>query len=225
MKRKLRLLVLTLVTCHLSPLLVGCKTPRLTDIVIGPSYRPENVHCAPDHLASEVRRVAVLPVTYDATRTGLEAGRDLFEPLLSDELIKKNRFELVSVSPEELRRWTGRRSWTAEERLPVDFFKVLQDELGCEAVLFCHLTRFHAYPPLAVGMNLKLVDAHSPMPLWAADEVLDAADPSVVNGARRYQQTREQLPAALADSRSILNSPRGFSRYAAATVLSTLPER
>jgi hypothetical protein len=79
--------------------------------------------------------------------------------------------------------------------------------------------------PLAVGLQFKLVDARLLHLLWVADEVIDAAEPSVVNGARRYQQAQEQRSLALADSRSILNSPRGFSHYAARTLFATLPER
>jgi hypothetical protein len=212
--------------CVASFLLVaGCNTPRIADTVAGPSYRPQNVHCFSDRLAFDIRRVAVLPVTGDAAPHEIEAGRDLLGPILSDELGKTKKFELIPVSPEKLRQWTGRTSWAAEERLPADFFKMLRDELGCEAVLFCRVTQFHAYPPLAVGLQFKLVDARLLHLLWVADEVIDAAEPSVVNGARRYQQAQEQRSLALADSRSILNSPRGFSHYAARTLFATLPER
>lgn len=206
-------------------LVTGCKLPRISDTVIGESYQPQNVHRSSDWLTSNIRRVAVLPVTCDATQNQVEAGRDLLELVLPEELGKTKRFELIPVPPEKLRQWTGRPTWTAEEQLPVDFFKTLRDELGCEAVLFCRVTQFHAYPPLVVGMQLKLVDVQFSQLLWVVDEVIDAAEPSVVNGARRYQQAQEQLPATLADSRSILNSPRRFSRYAASTVFATLPER
>jgi hypothetical protein len=214
------------VICVVSLMLVaGCKMPRISDTVVGASYSPQNVHRASDLLPSNIRRVAVLPVTCDATQNEVEAGRELLQLVLPEELGKTKKFELIPVPPERLRQWTGRTTWTAEEQLPVDFFKMLRDELGCEAVLFCRVTQFQAYPPLVVGMQLKLVDAQFSQLLWVADEVIDAAEPSVMNGARRYQQAQEQLPSALADSRSILNSPRRFSRYAASTVFSTLPER
>jgi hypothetical protein len=205
--------------------LTGCNTLQLSDRVIGPDYSPENVHRMSGRLAPEVRRVAVLPVTFDARGVDAETGRATLEPVLYRELGKTKRFELISVSPEQLRHWTGRTAWTAEERLSVDLLKLLRDELGCEAVLFSRVTHFHAYPPLVVGLNLKLVDAEHPKFLWAVDEVFDAADPSVVNGARRYQQRQEQLPAALADSHSILNSPSRFGHYAASALFATLPER
>jgi hypothetical protein len=61
--------------------------------------------------------------------------------------------------------------------------------------------------------------------IWAVDDVFDASQAAVVTGARRFQQSRDQLPARLADSRSILNSPRNFGRYAADSVFHTLPAR
>ncbi len=208
-----------------SCLLGGCKTPRLTDLVVGPSYQPQNIHRYGVWLASDIRRVAVVPVTGEATQHQVEAGRDLLATILPEELGKTKIFELIPIAPETMRQWTGRPTWTAEERLPADFFKRLRDELGCEAVLFCRVTQFRAYPPLALGLQFKLVETEHAQVLWAVDEVVDAADPDVVNGARRYQQAQEQLPGALADSRSILNSPRRFGRYAASTLFATLPER
>ena len=220
----------SLITHHSSwlivlALVVGCKTPQVSDIVVGPSYSPKNVHRLNERLAKEVRRVAVLPLTCDNMQSEAESGWEMLEPVLREELGKTGKFELIPVPPEKVRQWTGHRTWTAEERLPADFFKLLRDEQGCDAVLFCRVTQFHAYPPLAVGLNLKLVQAETPKLLWAVDEVIDAAEPCVVNGARRYQQAQEQLPASLADSRSILNSPRGFGRYAASAMFATLPER
>jgi len=230
-------------------LVVGCKSLRLSDAVYGPSYTPQNVHRSSERLASEVRRVAVLPVTCDSTQSDGEAGRDLLEMVLGEELGKTRKCELLKISPDQLRQCTGRLAWTGEERLPANFFKALRDEFGCDAVLFCRVTQFHAYPPLRLGLSLKLVQVQSlkskvqspaPAPpdqtldfgletldslvVWAVDEVFDAGEPSVVNGARRYQQGRERLPASLADSCVILNSPRGFSRYAASTLLATLPD-
>lgn len=203
----------------------GCRTVQLVDPVVGSNYVPDNVHHFNGRLASQVRRVAVLPLTCDGRRGEVEAGRETLEPVLLKELGKTKRFELITVSPDQLRHWTGRTVWTAEERLSLDLLRLLREELGCEAVLFSRVTQFHAYPPLVVGLNLKLVDAADPKFLWVADEVFDAADPPVVNGARRYQQRQERLPAAVADSRSILYSPTRFGHYAASTLFATLPER
>jgi hypothetical protein len=203
----------------------GCRTNRISDPVLGASYTPKNIHVFHPLLGGQIRRVVVLPPAEATEANELTAGRDLLAPILAEELGRTKKFEVLQVAPEQLRQLTGHNSWSAEERLPAGFFQALRDEFGCDAVLFTRVNEFRAYPPLAVGLNLKLVETENVKILWAADETFDAADPTVVNGARRFQRERNTLPAALADSRSILLSPRGFSRYAAETLFGTLPER
>lgn len=206
-------------------LLAGCSTERLADTVIGPGYHPANVFCRGATLPAGVRRVAILPQTCEGDSSALAAGRETLAPVLDEELAKTGKFEVVLVSPEELQARTGRASWRADEKLPADFFRALKDAYGCDAVLFSQLTVFRAYPPLAVGWRLKLVARSGSDIVWAADEVFDAGQPAVVNGARRYQQEQQRGPSSHLDSQGIINSPRWFGRYAANTLLATLPAR
>jgi hypothetical protein len=172
----------------------------------------------------ELKRVAVLPLTSDERHPDSAAGEQTLEPVLHSELLRSRRFEIVSVSPQDLRRWTGRKRWEVEEKLPPGFFEKLRAELGCNAVLFCRLSRFHAYPPLAVGWKLTLVDAHQLQTLWSIDEVFDAGEPAVANSARRYQREHERSEPQ-GNSGMILTSPRRFGQYTAWAALSTLPQR
>lgn len=220
-EQSIRLLILFTVL----GLACGCKTASLSGPVVGPGYQPENVYQLFSELSVSVRRVAVLPTTCDPTPSDVQSGRDVLESVITEELGKTKKFEIVTVSPEQLRAWTGRTHWRAEETLPENLLKLLRKELDCDAVLFSRLTQYRAYPPLTVGFSFKLVEIERAEFVWAADEIFDASEPSVVNSARRYQLAREQLPAALADSRSILVSPSGFGRYAAHSVFRTLPQR
>jgi len=209
----------------LPSVICGCKTTSFTDPVIGAGYHAVNIYAALGQLPVSIRRVAVLPATCDATPSEVQSGRDMLAAVIVEELGKTKRFEVVTVTPEQLRAWTGRSTWQAEEKLPPNLLKLLRTELDCDAVLFSRLTQYRAYPPLAVGFSFKLAEIENSEFVWAADEIFDASEPSVVNSARRYQMAREQLPATLADSRSILNSPSGFGRYAANSVFQTLPQR
>lgn len=203
----------------------GCKTARLSDPVAGTGYKPDNVYRALKQLPVSIRRVAVLPPTCDAAQSDLISGLDTLSSVITEELGKTKKFELVTVTPEQLRAWTGRTTWQAEETLPANLLQNIHEQLGCDAVLFSRLTQYRAYPPLAVGFSFKLAEVERAELVWVVDEIFDASEPSVVNSARRYQLTREQLPSSLADSRSILNSPSGFGRYAANSVFQTLPAR
>jgi hypothetical protein len=123
--------------------------------------------------------VAVLPVTFEAEDWQAEEGLAELEPVLYAELGKIKAFELVVVSPEQMRRWTSKARWNAEEKLPADFFEHLEKMLGCDAVLFTRLQPYRAYRPLMIGWNFKLVEARAKSILWAADEVFDASEAGV----------------------------------------------
>ncbi len=204
-------------------LLAGCATQARNFAVLAPEYRPENIFSYPRTLPLSLQRVAVLPLACQELDANLPEGCAALNPVLLAELAKLKKFEVVTVNRESLRSRTGRSSWTGTEVLPAEFFDSLQRTSGCDAVLFCQLTVFHAYAPLAVGWRFKMVDTRTRQILWAADEVFDAGQPGVLNGASRYQATARLLSEA--DGWSIRNSPRQFGQYAAARLLATLPGR
>lgn len=201
----------------------GCLSDRPPDLVMGQIHRPANIHVHPQFHAQTVRRLAVLPLVSDVAGAAGQFARDTLEPEIRAELSQMGRFELVYPTPQQLRQWTGKSAWTAEETLPRNFLSVLRQHTGCDGVLFCRLTAYRPYPPLTIGWNLKLVEANKGDILWAADEVFDAGAPAVANSARLYYQknTKDQPP--LNDSRSILNSPRHFGRYAFHALMENIP--
>jgi hypothetical protein len=203
----------------------GCGTFAPTERVQGPSYRPGNYFAAAARWPLHWKRVAVLPLAETATADPAGDGRRQLESVLVTELAKLQRFEVQWVSPADLRRWTGRETWRASDELPQDFFARLRQSTGCDAVLFCELTHFEPYPPLVVGWRLTLVEGERGEVWWAVDEVFDASDPAVANGARRYLLAQAPGSAPLGDSRGILHSPRRFGHYAASAALATMPER
>jgi len=206
-------------------LLAGCETSRLTMAAFSSPYKPDNIFIAAPQLPGDLKRVAVLPLACGERRTDLVEGRDALGPALAAELIKAKKFEVVEVSPDELSRLTGRVEWTGEEVLPAGFLDSLQKKFGCDAVLFCQLTEFHAYPPLAVGWRLRLVAVRGQKTLWAGDEQFDAGRPAVMAGARHYQQQEQRQMSDETAGWLALNSPQWFGQYAIACLLDTLPAR
>lgn len=175
-------------------------------------------------LPESIRRVAVLPLA-SAPDSTAESGRQTLDPILQAELSKSRLFERVQVTSEQLRQWTGRSEWSSDEQLPLDLLQRIRTATGCDAVLFCRLTQYRPYKPLAIGWNMKLVEVRQPRIWWSVDEVFDAGDPAVVNGARRYYQNQARQTGPLADSYTILDSPRRFGQYTLATLLGTLIPR
>ena len=212
-------------------LFVGCSTAAKTaqwEIITGPDYELNNTHKLAPKLPERLRRIAILPLTLEPGTADPNTALESLEPVLQSELDRLNVFEVIRITPEQMRQMTGRAEWAAHDKLPKDFLATLKNETGVDGVLFCRLTRYHAYPPLAVGWSLKLVDATDAQVWWAADEMFDTADPRVVNSARRYQLDHQKYHKAnplLADSRTVLISPRRLSQYSAASLFATLPAR
>lgn len=214
----------SLIWLGLGLIAVGCQSAKvaLTDPILGPSYAVENVFHVSSNLPPAMRRVAVLPLS---SMQGRSAGVEILEPVLLAELAKAKRFELVAIRTEDLRDWTGREAWSAQDELPEGFLAEIAKRTGCDGILFSDLSQFRAYPPMLVGWRLNLVDIKSASVLWSVDEVFDAGDTTVVNGARRYSNQHLRNQPALEDSRSIMLSPSRFAGYTAQTVLATLPNR
>jgi len=209
----------------LTVLLSGCETSDFEAATLGTPYKPNNIFVATNQLPDDLKRVAVLPLACVGRQTDLLEGRDALEPVLVAELIKAKKFDVITVPPEELSRLTGRADWTGEEVLPTGFLDLIKKQYGCDAVLFCQLTEFQAYPPLAVGWQLRLVSVRGQKTLWASDEQFDAGKPAAMAGARFYQQREERQFGDESAVWLALNSPRSFGQYSIACLFDTLPAR
>lgn len=211
-------------------LLPGCSTKPLHtwEVITGPDHTLSNVHTLAPKLPARLRRVAVLPLSVEPGNSDLEHGRETLEPLLQSEIDRLPQFEIVRITREQLRQLTGQREWSPNDKLPTDFLKTIKDEPGCDGVLFARLTRFNPYQPMAIGWSFKLADTTDGQIWWAADELFDLGEPAVVNSARRHELKHQRYYQAnphLADSRSVLISPRRFANYTLSTLFATLPTR
>ncbi len=195
---------------------------ELTNRNSGPEFTPENYHQSTAWLPRNLRRVAVLPMTTVADETIADASREQLEQLLPTELTRTELFEVVRVTPEQLRRWTGRPRWRAADSLPPDLFQRIQDQLGCDGVIFAHLTAYRPHPPLAMGWKLHLVDAHEPQVWWTCDVLFDAGDQTVARSAVRFEREHQASHLPTADPETILRSPGRFGQYTLAASLATL---
>jgi len=211
--------------CVICSFLAGCAIGTPRDLVRGKGYRPQNVYVDAAVQPKKIRRVVVLPLVCDEQNIALDEGRDELEPVLISELIKTKKFEVISSDSAFLKDRTSRPDWSSEEILPPEFFALLRENSGCDAVLFTRLTIFRAYPPLAIGWRARLVDAQTGRTIWAADEVFDGGEAAVESGARRHQLTEERGPAGAPNEWFVQNSPSKFGQYTAARLLATLPSR
>lgn len=215
-------------TLRLWPLLLaaGCASHSLNVTHVADiRYKPSNVYLKSKFLAPDLKRVALLPITTVSSTETFIAGAQLLQPLVGAELEKVKRFELVIISPEQLRQWTGQTAWRDDEALPPDFFNRLREGCGCDAVFFTQLTRYYPYQPVAVGWKMSLVEVLGGQIVWKADELFDAGDTIVANAARYYSGQHVHIEGPAEDPAAILGSPSRFGQYSLSAILATLPER
>jgi hypothetical protein len=208
----------------LALLFSGCES-RTIHLPPEARYKPTNIYRRGAVLDPSVKRVALLPMTVLVPTETFQAGIDALQPILRAELDKTKRFEVIVVTVEQLRQWTGQGTWRSDEQLPPDFFDRLHEETGCQGVFFDQLTRYQPYQPIAIGWKLTLVFNKEHQIYWAADELFDAGDDAVANAARSYEGEHIKAQSVLPDPNAILNSPSRFGQYTLHALLVTLPER
>ncbi len=202
----------------------GCSTKPLTDPIIGPDHGLKNVYLKEGTLPGSLRRIAVLPLSYNDISENGAAARETLEPIFQSELNKVGRFELFFVKRSQVVLWSGRETWDDFEDLPHAFLKTVAEQTGCDGILFARVSHFKAYPPMVIGWRMRLVtnDAGS---VWAVDELFDAAEQAVSNSARRFDRGHSRNNPVLEDSRSILLSPSSFGQYTLSEIFKTIPIR
>jgi hypothetical protein len=212
-------------------LLAACDTVQIPANLEPPAYyRPSNVYTYSATLPASLRRVALLPLT-TATGAALEqSGVEELDASLRSELEKTKRFEVFAVSRDQMREWTAeaKTTWRADEPLPMDFFDKLQKETGSDAVMFCQITRYNPYPPLAVGWKMVLAAQGATsnsvaLTLWQVDDVADAGDPQTAHAARTYYSQHVRTEQSQSDAGMILRSPDLFGQFSLSAIFGTIP--
>jgi hypothetical protein len=190
------------------------------------SFSPANVYRSKESLPADMRRVAILPLTPGTPNADSDSVLESNGEILARELGKAYAFEVVRISPEKLRRWSGRSQWKADEPFPLELLGKLREHYSCQAVLFAEMTHFQPYGPVSVGWRLKLIEARRGEIVWATDEVFDSGVPEVATAAKRFAQNsqNEAYPTDSGDP-LILNSPRRFAQYSLHSLFATLPRR
>ncbi len=197
----------------------GCATRPAADLVIGPGFVPSNIYGRDFRSFNNVRRVAVLPIV-----SREKVDPTALDSMLVSEFTKAAAFETLPVTSSQIREWTGQPTLTPGSPIPTRLLERVRDTLGCDGILVPELTHYSPYPPLIFGWRLKLFKIDTKENLWTADEVFDASDSAVANGARRYHREHSPISGPLADSKAILLSPSTFGRYTVATLVATIKD-
>lgn len=222
--KPLPLYLLTVLTAALSLAGSGCATSSLSSMGMGskPEFQPANYRQEAAWLPQDFKRVAVLPLTTVGSDLLSLRDRQQLNRQVAEAVGRTELFEVVQVSPEELRRWTGRSEWAIEDSLPPDFLSGLRERLQCDAVVFAKVTAYRPYPPLSVGWKLHLVNAAEPAVVWASDVIFDAGNEAVANSAISYHRQHQTADRSAVRPETVLRSPGRFGEYTLAASFGTL---
>jgi hypothetical protein len=197
--------------------------PALDDPVwTGPFFAPRN-YVGDKVLSGNLRRVLVLPV-YGGKITEPEAA-SMLDPVVQAALQRQQRFEVVALSRAECARRFGASEYSSTAALPRGFLDQIDRYYAVDAVLFIDLTVYQPYRPQSVGFRAKLATVQDVRLVWSFDEIFSAADPTVVNSARRFHRQERYTTPPIDLSASVLQSPGRFAAYAADAMFATLPPR
>ena len=192
---------------------------------VGPGFTPSNVYRAHQSFPADWRRVAILPIAAADNRAQSNAGEETLSSAISRELGKQMAFEVVVLSPEAVKRITGRARWHADDPIPLALLAYVRDQKACQGLILPELTQYQAYGPLQIGWKMKLIDTREASVFWAFDQVFDSGVGSVATAARRFAQDHHAEVNALGDYQLILSSPSRFGEYTLSAAFSTLPSR
>ena len=210
--------------CMLSlGLSAGCSTLKLQDPArTGPFFASVAYQSAPS-IPTEVRRVLVLPIASDVAMT--EEQLIKLDEIVRTTLGQTSKFEVTPLTRSECARIAGKNAVRSTDALPHDFLGRLAASHAVDAVIFTDITSYSPYPPLRIGLRIKLARTVDNSLLWAFDTVFSATEERVVNSARRYWLDTAPANTPADYSNTVLENPSRFATYATSAAFSTLPRR
>ncbi len=168
---------------------------------------------------TQVRRLTILPVFADPRVTDRE--KEVVRNALQRSFQSANLFEVVAISPDEIRRRYGVTAFSPANPLPPDLFDFIREHTAADAILFVEITSISSYPPLALGLKARIESLQREQTtLWAFDQFFNANDPSVALAAKRFNEPGDP------NRGSIQLSPSLFAEFVTTVMADSLsPQR
>jgi hypothetical protein len=187
----------------------GCSDLRRNPFRSFPEAPPKAVSWHTTPRAIEPMRVAVLPFAL-AERVGKGAAE--CGPSLAASLRELGIHEIVLVGPEQAAHLALPDLKTGG--VSVDSLLAVRDATGCDAVVMGRVEQFDGFHPVAIGLTVHLVSCADGAVLWSAQAHLDGRSEDVqLDVEGWWQRVRGDNAAAVNGWKSVLASPREFSRY------------
>ena len=184
-------------------------------------FIPSNLYPI-ERLPTYFNRVVVIPCHHEDNDSPI---LDYIDDIFQQELAQERIFEIIRFSPSQMKKKFGIERVSSTSPLPENFLRELETLTNSNGILFVDIHSYRAFRPMSLGVRAKLVDIKTGEFMWAIDETFDAGHASVIMGSRVFQEKSQVRALSAKTSGSVLQSPRIFAKYVAATTFSTLPLR
>ncbi|MCK4913498.1 MAG: hypothetical protein KAI59_06565 [Planctomycetes bacterium] len=91
----------------------------------------------------------------------------------------------------------------------------IRKTLNCDAVLIGSITEFNPYPPMTIGLRLKLIDLKDGQLVWGIEQVWDIADKTTENRIKNYFKKQMNSDFVPLRQQLMAVSPLKFFRFVA----------
>jgi len=180
-----------------------------------------NHYLADERDLEPVRMIMVLP--FDGEIAPKEVREHVTRTFVR-EIAEKGQFivkPLPRLSDEENLILSSESKGRIDTKELVDLCK----RFHLDGVIIGRITSYQDYYPPRIGLRSLMVSVHSGDIVWAADMVFNAAKQLTRQDAIRYYEGTLITEASNHGREMIFLSPREFSEYAVARLLSTLQDR
>ena len=159
-----------------------------------------------DFSSYDIHRVGLVPFKGDMLdRVRRRELQDAFH----SELGQSTPYELVLLEDQHLRELTPSEPYLKGSYLPRTIIELTR-RFNLDAIFFGTITQERFYPPQVLSMQMDLVSAETGLVIWSGNLHLDADDPRVAEGLRKFYGGIEDESWHIA-----LISPERFARFAA----------
>lgn len=193
-------------------LLGGCLVPS------PPTMPPPAAMRDPILDQRPVQRVLLLPLVDES---GHGPGGAVVSEAVHEEMAKTRRFKVVRPDPNDAAQLASRGP-RRNGRIPVSVLVDLGKRYGVDGVLFGAITRYRAYPPPVVGLDLILLDVQTGSVLFSVEDLVDGADRLAANSMDAFYRDEAARGETLFGPEIVRTSPDWFARFAARRVVRVL---
>ena len=168
----------------------------------------------------QVRRIVVVPFqTPDASDKAQIVARNL-----GAHLRRQGTFEVMLLKPGDVPQLSNDGAWDSNRIAPASL-RALSATYNCDAVLIGRIDRWQPYDPVAIGLQVHLIEVGTGNVVWSVGGDFDSRNQNVQDAIEIWwQSTGGQAQASVSGWRVTLSSPSIFSDWLAAALVSAIPQ-